>query len=66
MQTHGEKMSYPHISDAHFMQKTAELMAARHAILEWSADQMPFPRKLLKVTDLLGNYKTVSLYGFMA
>lgn len=59
-------MSYQLIGDVYFTQKSAELMGAGYAILEWFADPMPFSKKMFPKSGLPENYVRMSLHAFMA
>lgn len=59
-------MSYEGIGDAYFMHKRDDLMGDRYPILECFTDPTLFRKKLLENVDLSSNYKTMSLFAFMA
>lgn len=54
-----EKMSSQRIRDVYLMQKTAQLMGVRYAILNSFADPMRIPKKLLQKGGLPGNYERI-------
>lgn len=63
---HGEKMLSQGIEDVYFMQKTAWLICAEYAILDWRAGPMRFPKKLLYNALLPSNYKKILLQVSMS
>lgn len=54
---YGEKMPHQSIAAVYFMQNSAELRGAGYDILEWFADLMRSPIKLLEKYETSGSYK---------
>lgn len=57
-----EEVSYQSIRRVYVMKKGAGLIDAMYSILDWFADPMRYPQKLLERAVFPANYKKMSLH----